>query len=140
MSENEMKQGRREANLIKTTVRLYLWILAWVLSIFLLIFGSHHIWNLNTSINVLMIVVNVAIGAGMILAQVRHLKVTDEMEQRVMLETSALTLGLTLVFAGSFQLWEDIKLISFEPQIWHVISAMGLIHIVVTLTAALRHR
>ena len=76
----------------------------------------------------------------MVLAQIRLLREQDEMQQRIVLESIALTLGVTVVFAGSYQAWEDIKLISFEPQVWHVLGLMGLVHIVSLVASIRRYR
>jgi xanthosine utilization system XapX-like protein len=42
----------------------------------------------------------------------------------------ALTLGVGLVVGMSYELLEDIKLISFEPQIPHLIMLMGFTYII----------
>jgi len=140
MKDKETNPGRWEALVAKHSVQVLYWAFAWVLSFVLLVIGSQLIWNFNTSITVLVVFANLAIGIGMIVALIRQMKVMDEMQQRVMLETAALTLGVTLVFAGSFQLWSRIHLVTFEPQVWHVIIFMSLFYMAVTFTSVLRHR
>lgn len=140
MTKVEINPGHWETDVKKSAFRLYCWTGAWVISIGLLGIGSRFIWNFNTSVTVFMVLINVAIGIGMILANIRFVKGLDEMQRRIFLEAAALTLGVTLVFGGSYQLWGDLKLISFEPQVWHMVGLMGLINIVGTITAPRRYR
>jgi hypothetical protein len=60
----------------------------------------------------------------MILANRRHLQGLDEMQRKIFLDAGALTLGVGLVCGLSYELLEDIKLISFEPQISHLVILM----------------
>ena len=62
----------------------------------------------------------------MMLANGRHLRCMDELEQKIMLDAMALTLGVGLVVGLSYELFEDIKLISFEPEISHLVIIMCL--------------
>jgi len=54
----------------------------------------------------------------------------DELMRKIQLEAMALTLGVGLVVGMSYELLEDIKLISFEPQIPHLIMLMGFTYII----------
>ena len=76
----------------------------------------------------------------MIVANIRFVNGQDEMQQKIFLEAAALTLGITVVLGGSYQLWGDIKLISFEPQVWHLMCVMGLTFIVGTIIAARKYQ
>jgi putative transcriptional regulator len=62
----------------------------------------------------------------MISATKRHLQGLDEMHQKIFRDAAVLSLGVGLVCAISYELLEDIKLISFEPEISHVIILMTL--------------
>ena len=75
---------------------------------------------------VLGVLVNIVVGFGMILATRRHLLGLDEMQQKIFLDAGALTLGVGLVCGLSYELLEDIKLITFEPEIPHLAILMCL--------------
>ena len=62
----------------------------------------------------------------MIYANKQHLLGMDEMQRYIQHEAMALTLGVGLVLGMSYELLEDIKLISFEPEISHLIILMCL--------------
>jgi hypothetical protein len=70
------------------------------------------------------VIFNLAVGFGMIMANKRHLRGLDEMHQKIFLEAGALTLGVGLVCGLSYELLEDIRLITFEPQISHLVVLM----------------
>jgi len=48
------------------------------------------------------------------------------MQQKIFLESTVLTLGVGLVCGNSYELLEDMKLISFEPEISRLIVLMCL--------------
>jgi len=74
----------------------------------------------------LAVLMNLAIGLGVILATKRHLNGLDEMHQKIFRDAAVLTLGVGLVCGLSYELLEDIKLIGFEPEISHLILLMIL--------------
>ena len=69
---------------------------------------------------------NLGVGFGMIMANKRYLRGLDEMQQKIFLEAGALTLGVGMVCGLSYELLEDIRLISYEPEISHLIILMCL--------------
>ena len=130
MNKIQTSLNRWDSEVKKNTIHLNYWTCAWVLSIGLLGIGPQLIWNFNTSGTIFAGLINVAIGTGMIMANIRYVKGQDEMQRKIFLEAAALTLGITVVCGGSYQLWGDIKLISFEPQVWHLMCVMGLTYMV----------
>ena len=50
----------------------------------------------------------------------------DELQRKIQLDAMALTLGVGMVVGVSYELLEDIKLITFEPEISHLILLMCL--------------
>ena len=112
------------------TVHVGLWTGAWVLTSALAVFGPKFFWAFNTTLTILGVLINLGIGFGMILANKRYLNGLDELMRKIQLEAMALTLGVGLVVGMSYELLEDIKLISFEPQIPHLIMLMGFTYII----------
>ena len=110
----------------KNTVRLGIWTGAWLVTTALLAFGPKLLWDFNTPLTVLAVLVNLAVGGGMILANKTYLGGLDEMQQKIFRDSAALTLGVGLVAAVSYKLLEDIRLISFEPEISHLLILMAL--------------
>jgi len=108
----------------KNTAYVLYWTLAWLATTAVAAFGPRLAWDYATLPTILGVLVNVAVGFGMILATRRHLLGLDEMQQKIFLEAGALTLGVGLVCGLSYELLEDIKLISFEPEISHLAILM----------------
>ena len=55
------------------------------------------------------------IGFGMIRMFRQYLLGLDELQRKIQLDAMALSLGVGLVVGVSYELLEDIKLITFEP-------------------------
>jgi len=130
MNKSDSTTNNWEAGNKKNTTRLGMWTAAWVLSTALMAFGPQLVWDFATVPTVIAVLLNLAIGFGMILANRRQLRGQDELQQKIFLDASALTLGVGLVCGVSYDLLEDIRLISFEPSIAHLVILMSLTFLV----------
>jgi hypothetical protein len=108
------------------TTRLKYWTFAWVATMAVAAFGPRYLWAFATLPTILGLLVNLGVGFAMIVANKRYLRGLDEMHQKIFLDAGALTLGVGLVCGLSYELLEDIKLISFEPKISHLVVLMCL--------------
>ena len=124
----------------KNIIRLGYWTGAWVLTVAVAAYGPKFIWHFNTLLTVTAILLNLAIGIGMMVVNIRYLKRLDEMQQKILLESAALTLEVGLVSGISYELLEDINLITFQPEISHLIIIMALTFIVGTYVIQRRYR
>ena len=140
MSEIKTNPSNWESVNKKNTNRLNLWTSAWVVSVGLLGVGPQLIWQFEIFVTLLALIFNASIGVGMVLASLRLLKGQDEMQQKIFLEAAAVTLGVLVVFGGSYQLWGDIKLIPFEPQVWHLMCVIGLTFMVCMIVRTRRYQ
>ncbi len=122
-----------QASQNKSTARLRYWTIAWVLSLALAVFGPKLLWNFQTELTILGVALNLAVGFGMILAIKGYVQGLDEMQRKVFLDAGALSLGVGFVFGSSYELLEDIKLITFEPEISHLLILMCLTFVVGTI-------
>ena len=122
----------------KNTLRLFFWTGAWVLatagwagistSAFFeqIAFGSKNLWNFKTLLIIIAVLVHIGLGLGMIRAFKQYLLGLDELQRKIQLDAMALSLGVGIVVGVSYELLEDIKLITFEPEISHLILLMCL--------------
>lgn len=110
----------------KNTIRLGIWTGAWLVTTALVAFGPKLAWDFNTPLTVLAVLLNLAVGSGMILANRAYLGGLDEMHQKIFRDSAAVTLGVGLVAAVSYKMLEDVRLISFEPEISHLLVLMAL--------------
>jgi len=121
MSKQECeKSSYQEKNNINN-ITLRNWTLAWVITLAIASFAPRFIWDFNTALTIIAVLINVAVGFKMLLANINHLRGLDEMQQKILLEAMALALGVGLVAGLSYELLEDIKLITYQPEISHVI-------------------
>ncbi|MCJ7592021.1 MAG: hypothetical protein MUO51_11790 [Woeseiaceae bacterium] len=124
----------------RNSVRLMFWTIGWVLTLALAAFGPKLIWNFQTALTILAVLVNLGAGAGMIMANGRHLRGLDELHRKIFLDTCALTLGAGLVSGLSYELLEDVRLISFQPEIPHLVILMCLTFLVGLIAGHRKYR
>jgi len=113
----------------KNTRNLRSWTVAWVISMAVAAFAPKFIWEFNTLLTIIAVVVSLAIGFGMLLANRVYLRGLDEMQQKIMFDAMGLSLGVGLVVGLSYELLEDIKLITFQPEIAHLVVIMCLTYL-----------
>jgi hypothetical protein len=118
------------ATVRSNTRRLGLWTAAWVATMAVVNFGPRWVWGDADWITGLAIAVNLAIGAGMILANVRHLKSLDELQQKVQLEAMGLSLGVGLVGGMAYANLDVTGLIGVHADISHLVMLMGLTYLI----------
>ena len=130
MSDSKDSSNGWAASNTRNTVRLRYWTGAWVLSLALAVFGPKFIWDYQTVISIMGVVANLAIGYGMIVANKRYVQGQDEMHRKIFLDAGALALGVGVVCGLSYEMLEDIRLITFQPEISHLILLICLAFIV----------
>ena len=102
------------------------WCLAWVLATAGATFGPELLWGYGTLITSIGIAIQLAIGFGMIWTFKGFLLAMDELQRLIQLEAISLALGVGVVVGVSYELLEDIKLITFQPEISHLIILITL--------------
>ena len=102
------------------------WCLAWVLATAGATFGPELLWGYGTLITSIGIAIQLTIGFGMIWAFKGFLLAMDELQRLIQLEALSLAFGVGVVVGLSYELLEDVKLITFEPEISHLIMLMSL--------------
>ncbi len=120
MTDSNEWNSRNKNNIL----RLGYWTGAWVLATAGAVFGPRFLWEFKPLLTILGVLIQLGIGFGMILTNKRYLNGLDELMRKIQLEAMAFSLGVGLVCGLSYELLEDIKLISFEPEISHLIILM----------------
>ena len=114
--------------------------LAWVITLAIANFGPRFVWGNVEWITALAIAANLALGAVMILANVRYLKSLDEMQQKVQLEAMGLSLGVGLVVGLAYSTLATTGLIGFHADISHLIILMALTNLIGTVFGLRQYR
>ncbi|MCF4100080.1 hypothetical protein L1I30_00230 [Gillisia sp. M10.2A] len=113
----------------KKTLNLAAWTLAWVLTMALASFGPKFLWDSNSTLSILAIILNLAIGIGMILANKRHLNSLDELQRKIQLEAMAISLGAAVVFGLSYSLLDTTNVITYDAEISHLVILIGITYL-----------
>jgi hypothetical protein len=64
----------------------------------------------------------------MIIANKDHSLSLDEMQQRIQPEAMGISLGAGLVIGNAYEVLDGIRVISFEPEIAHLIMVMAAVY------------
>ena len=116
-----MKEERK-----KHLKNLGLWTWSWVASMALATFGPKFIWEEQIALTAFAIITNLVNGVLMILANRKLFNHYDELERKIHLESSALTLGLTVIVGLSYSLLDQTNLISFDAEISNLVLFVGV--------------
>ena len=112
-----------------STAKLAYWGLAWVLATAGATFGPELLWGYGTLITSIGIAIQLALGFGMIWTFKGFLLAMDELQRLIQLEALSLALGVAIVVGVSYELLEDVKLITFQPEISHLIILISLTYL-----------
>jgi hypothetical protein len=120
---SQIQSGGMHERLRRITLKLAGWTGAWVVTLAIATFGPAFLWE-STGLTFGALLINVAAGAGMIVANKDHLMVLDEMQRKIQLEAMALALGVALVFGLAYSTADVAELIPFDAEIGHVVFAV----------------
>jgi hypothetical protein len=140
MNNKTTASSEWEKNTVKTTVRLGFWTLGWVVTMAIANFGPKFIWQFNNTVTVVAILLNLAVGAGMILANKRHLNGLDELQQKIQLEAMALSLGVGLIVGLGYSNLDVSNIISADAEISHLVILMGLTYLAGVIAGTRKYR
>jgi hypothetical protein len=115
---------------VKRSIKnLAVWTAAWLVSTAIAVFGPIFIWESNPILSSFFILVNVAVGLGMVFANIRHVLSLDEMLQKIQLQAMGLTLGVTLIAGIAYSTADITDVISQDAEISFLIILMGLTYL-----------
>jgi hypothetical protein len=97
MNLTKSESSEWEQQTSRNTLRMGQWTAIWVATSAVAQFGPRFIWDYNTGLSLVAILIYLATGFEMILANRRHLQGQEDLHQKIVLEASAATLGVGLV-------------------------------------------
>lgn len=140
MNQHESPCSDWEATTKQNTKRLAVWTSAWVITMAIAVFGAHFVWKSSPGLILAGILINLAVGVGMIMANRRHLKGLDEMQQKIQLEAMALSLGVGLIGGLAYSNLDVTNLIAFDAEISHLVILMAVTYMIGIATGVRRYR
>jgi len=135
-----MKNEMWKNEVTRNTKILAVWTLLWVGSMALATFGPKFIWNENAILTTVGVVVNALIGAGMILANVRHLNSLDELQKKIQMEAMGVALGVGVVGGLSYSLLDTTNLINSDAEISVVVILISITYFVTLVIGQIRYK
>jgi len=123
----------------KATKIMLAWCCAWVASLAFLSGGVNYLWDslLITKIGLL---INLAIGIGMIIAHKNLFKTYDELQKKIQFEAMAITLGLVVVVGLTYEVSFDFGIIDKEPEFEYLMMFICFSYMASTIVNSLRYR
>ncbi len=123
----------------KNTKKLAIWTVAWVGTLAFLSGGVNNLWDslLITKIGLL---INLAIGIGMIIANKNLFKTYDELQKKIQFEAMAITLGLAVVVGLTYEISFDFGVIDSEPEFEYLVFFISFSYIVSVLLNSRRYK
>lgn len=128
MNDKLAIKGKRHARTAAATTRLALWTAAWLITYALATFGAERLKEVSVVLVVGLIVINAALGVGMMLATRTHWLQMDEMWQRIHTDAMVITLAAGFVGGFSYVLLDTTNLISSSASISFLMIPLGLIY------------
>lgn len=136
----ETKTNNWESTTKQNTKQLAYWTLGWVLTMAIASFGPKFIWNFNSVISALFILLNTLVGIGMILMNRKYINGLDEMQRKVNLDAMAFALGVAVVGGLSYSMLDVSNVISYDAEISFMVILISLTYIVGVVFGNLRYK
>ena len=124
----------------KNVKLLAYWTSAWVLTVAIATFGPKLIWDYNSGISILFVLINTIIGVGMILMNRRYIDGLDEMQRKVNMDAMAIALGVGLVGGVSYSTLDIVNVIPFDAEIGFLIIVMSLAYVIAFVVGSIRYK
>lgn len=114
----------------KRVKKLAIWTWTWVATLAIATFGPIFIWDDHAFLTIFAILVNLANGIMMILANRDLFNHFDELEKKIHLESMAISLGLAVVVGLTFSLLDQQDIIPFDADISFLVMFIGITYLV----------
>ena len=123
----------------KHTKILMAWTLAWVASLAFLTGAENALWD-NIIFTQIGLIINFAIGVGMIIANKNLFKHYDELQKKIQFEAMALTLGLAVVVGLTYEISFDFGVIDSEPEFEYLMLFISFTYITSNIINSRRYK
>jgi cytochrome c biogenesis protein CcdA len=114
----------------KHLIHLAFWTWSWVLTLAIATFGPEFFWEEKSALTIMAIVVNLAIGILMVLANRKLFNHYDELERKIHLESMGLTLGLAVIIGLTYSLLDQKNLIHSDAEIGFLVGFISIIYMI----------
>jgi len=140
MNQTGQLEGGYNSRIRANVIRLFYWNGAWVAATALMAFGPKFLWNKASVFTLLAVGLDLAVGAGMIVANKKYIAELDELQRKVQLDSMGITLGVALIAGVPFSVMDAYHLIPFHADIAYLLILMSLTFAVSSLFGTWRYR
>ena len=123
----------------RSTIRLAWWTGAWLVTMAISVFGPIFLWE-SRAVSLVAILINVALGIGMMIANKQHLDGLDELQRKIQLDAMALALGMGLVLGLGYSTLDIANVIEVDAEISFVVMLIGVLYIIGVLMGHRKYR
>jgi len=140
MNQTGQLEGGYNSRTRANVIRLFYWNGAWVAATALMAFGPKFLWNKASVFTLLAVGLDLAVGAGMIVANKKYIAELDELQRKVQLDSMGITLGVALIAGVPFSVMDAYHVIPFHADIAYLLILMSLTFAVSSLFGTWRYR
>lgn len=121
-----MKKENRSLSVQKATKNLAIWTMLWVSTMALSTFGPEFIWGKNLTLSVIAILINTLFGGLMIWANMKYIKVLDELQKKIQLDAMGIALGVGVVGGLSYSTLDITNVIPGDAEIGFLVILISV--------------
>src|SRR5580698_8567394 len=140
MNQVKPPENGYESRIRTNVIRLFRWSGAWGAATALMAFGPKFLWNKALVFTLLAVGLDVAVGVGMILANIKYIAELDELQRKVQLNSMGIALGVALIAGVPFSVLAAYDVIPFHADIAYLLILMSLTFAVSNLYGTRRYR
>lgn len=134
------KSNQWEATTKKNVRHLAYWTAAWVATMAIASFGPKFLWNFDSTISVIFILINTIIGIGMIVMNRKYINGLDEMHRKVNIDAMAIALGVGVVGGLSYSTLDVANVISYDAEIGFLVILISVTYMIAIAVGYTRYK
>lgn len=135
-----MKEVNWNTQITKTTIKLAIWTILWIISLALATFGPKFIWDENVTLTILGVIINAFLGLGMILMNIKHINSLDELQKKIQLDAMGVALGVGVVGGISYSVLDITNLITKDAEISFLVILISVTYMIGILIGQKRYK
>jgi len=114
----------------KNTLQLAYWTASWLVTTAIATFGPIFLWSDYKLLTFFAIIINLGAGVGVILANIRHLRGLDELQQKIHLNAMGIALGVGVIGGLSYSLLDTTNLIAGDAEISVLVMGISMAYLI----------
>ena len=123
-----------------SVLMLAIWTVVWIATLALAKFGPETLWDSQPVVSWIAVAVNLAAGAGWIVAHARYLRGVDDLQRKIFMDAIAVALGAGLVGGFAYSAASTAGLISFDSDIAFLSVLMSIVYLLAIAAGFVRYR